>query len=407
MSIRVGGNVIGGNIGTDLLATKTDLNLSNSTAITNCITEIPQDIKLELNNGTLTLKAGSSAYMPDGFESDGTTPKFKKVTSTVDISYTPTWGAGYQCFINGYVNESGTLYRMSMCRGDLQFSGPTAPTATIDGIMWYDTTTNKIKTWRNNAWHVDTISEPRCLYLGIVIVGDGNIITSIDQVFNGFGYIGSTVFALPGVKGLIPNGRNEDGSLKNIEITVQNIVTYERILSQTSVPLWLQSDGSFLFSKGLSYDEKLNLVLTTNTSNPGTLRKGQVLTADLSSGVISNFTPKTAFHALDYNDSSTISGWSMPSSRYIDLTLGASGASYTAPANGWVAIRKAAGASGNYLTFTMVNTSSNDWEHCVVASTSGSYGYIVPVKKGDNFKMFYTFSGTTNYFRFYYTEGEQ
>ena len=40
---------------------------------------------------------------------------------------------------------------------------------------------------------------------------------SIDQVFNGFGYIGSTVFALPGVKVQIPNGRNEDGTYSFIE----------------------------------------------------------------------------------------------------------------------------------------------------------------------------------------------
>ena len=44
------------------VATKKELNdVKNSsldkTQITNCITKIPQDIKLELNNGTLTLKA--------------------------------------------------------------------------------------------------------------------------------------------------------------------------------------------------------------------------------------------------------------------------------------------------------------------------------------------------------------
>ena len=33
---------------------------------TNCLTEIPQDITLELNNGTLTLKAGSKVYVPNG-----------------------------------------------------------------------------------------------------------------------------------------------------------------------------------------------------------------------------------------------------------------------------------------------------------------------------------------------------
>ena len=57
-------------------------NLLNYT--TNRILEIPQDIKLELNNGTLTLKAGSKLYRPNGFEADGTTPKFDEVVITVD-----------------------------------------------------------------------------------------------------------------------------------------------------------------------------------------------------------------------------------------------------------------------------------------------------------------------------------
>lgn len=85
MTIRRGSDIIAGTYNLDEYATKTDvqvdidnlttdlnnkanINLSNSTAITNCITEIPQDIKLELNNGTLTLKAGSKVYVPNGFE---------------------------------------------------------------------------------------------------------------------------------------------------------------------------------------------------------------------------------------------------------------------------------------------------------------------------------------------------
>ena len=34
--------------------------------ITNCITEIPENIKLELNSGTLKLKAGSKIWIPNG-----------------------------------------------------------------------------------------------------------------------------------------------------------------------------------------------------------------------------------------------------------------------------------------------------------------------------------------------------
>ena len=57
----------------------------NKTQITNCITEIPQDIKLELNNGVLTLKAGSKVYVPNGFEADGTTRKFDEIVFDSDL----------------------------------------------------------------------------------------------------------------------------------------------------------------------------------------------------------------------------------------------------------------------------------------------------------------------------------
>lgn len=52
----------------------------------NCITKIPQDIKIELNNGILTLKAGSKIYVPNGFEQDGITKKFITVTVSNDLT---------------------------------------------------------------------------------------------------------------------------------------------------------------------------------------------------------------------------------------------------------------------------------------------------------------------------------
>ena len=54
-------------------------NLLNYT--TNRILEIPQDIKLELNNGTLTLKAGSKVYVPNG------PGKFDVVTVPSDVVF--------------------------------------------------------------------------------------------------------------------------------------------------------------------------------------------------------------------------------------------------------------------------------------------------------------------------------
>ena len=114
-----------------------------------------------------------------------------------------------------------------------------------------------------------------------------------------------------------------------------------------------------------------------------------------SNGRITSFTPKTVFHALDYNDKSTISGWSMPSSRYIDLTLGASGSTYTAPANGYFSF---------FSTSQGINLyNGQNGMRSYITTNSGSAGFL-PVKKGATVILYNT---TTNaVFRFIYAEGE-
>ena len=92
----------------------------------------------------------------------------------------------------------------------------------------------------------------------------------------------------------------------------------------------------------------------------------------------------------------------MPSNKYIDLTLGASGSTYTAPANGFITICKT--ANGNqYVTlrnttnglFVFSGGISSNWVACTI-----------PCKKSDNIYVEYNTSGTTNMFRFIYAEGE-
>ena len=90
---------------------------------------------------------------------------------------------------------------------------------------------------------------------------------------------------------------------------------------------------------------------------------------------------------------------SMPSGRYIDLTLGASGATYTAPANGWFCLIGPTGSStaGYIGTNNLMGATS---------SGSNSYGLniVLPVKKDDTVKIYYTSAETL---RFIYAEGEQ
>ena len=89
---------------------------------------------------------------------------------------------------------------------------------------------------------------------------------------------------------------------------------------------------------------------------------------------------------------------SMPSGKYIDLTLGASGATYTAPANGWFCLIGPTGSStAGYVGNNIMGSTS---------SGSSSYGMniVLPVKKDDTVKIYYTSAETL---RFIYAQGEQ
>lgn len=272
-------------------------NKLNKQMISNCITEIPQDIKLELTDGVLTLKAGTTVYIPNG------SGVFDKVITKNDIIISGSGSNEIMIVVNR--NGTGTFV------GSVSafFSGSSQPTISVQYAYWYDTTNNVIKYTSDTgaSWTTLTCSLP----IGIVTSVSGTV-TSINQVFNGFGYIGSTVFALPGVKGLIPYGRNEDGSLNNIERTLPTVTT--RNLSGT---------GEYVFGTNLisGFDyvsantvEYTNTPSTTcrryygddnywrNNENGTTLTILYLATATLTSGVVSNFKHKTPFHAVDYYD---------------------------------------------------------------------------------------------------------
>ena len=177
--------------------------------ITNCITKIPQDIKLELVDSTLTLKAGSKVYVPNGKNADGSN-RFDEVVIPYDLSLTSLQNRTGVL----YYSKKGAIYieQIDRCYSGSSYSGGQYG-------LWYDTTNNKIGYTGDNgsSWSFDD-----SLPLAICTVTT-NGVTSIDQVFNGFGYIGNTIFVLPGVEGLIPNGFNDDGSLNNILCTINDV----------------------------------------------------------------------------------------------------------------------------------------------------------------------------------------
>ena len=110
------------------------------------------------------------------------------------------------------------------------------------------------------------------------------------------------------------------------------------------------------------------------------------------------------------------SGAGMPSNRYIDLTLGASGSTYTAPANGYFSVGGNFGNVNGYFTLALRDNASG---HTLLLfepkATSGSYSCYcwAPAKKGDvvianyNYSPFSSTASGTPFFRFIYAEGSQ
>ena len=349
-------------------ATGKSYNMVTHRQITNCITEIPQDIKLELNDGVLTLKAGSKVYVPNGF--DGSTPKFNEVVTDTDITLT------------SLQNRTGVLYysggKIYTEQFDRVYSGATYTGGQYG--LWYNTTNNQIGYTGDTGanW-----SYGKSLPLAICTVTE-NGVTSIDQIFNGFGYIGSTAFVLPNVKGLIPNGRNEDGSLNNIECSFSKVVTQTNTV-QYSGNIALQTDN-FDLAAGDYYDEETNYNRLSDGRIFSRCVAGKFVKG--ANGVITSFTPKQPFRAVDYSDKPEVVSWSIP-----DYTKGINQSidtTYTANHDGYITFCNTSGYDDTRYTLTLIyNGVTNSWQfgHSSNAMDNGCAWINYPVPKGSQYKI--------------------
>lgn len=385
--------------------------------VTNCITEIPQDIKVELNSdNTITLKAGSKLYIPNGFETDGTTKKFDIKIIENDISFNASTYASNQhmaCLLP-------TNLIQALVISTQQFSGDTAPTVTATYAFWYDTANNIIKyTIDNGANWQNGCSLP----FSLLNITNGTGIISIDQIFNGLGFIGSTIFALPGVKGLIPNNRNSDGSLNNIETITTNVLIYNETIERNGY-IFIQQSNSLLFTPIFTIktkeevfgngnyfvlnDNKMFYYNGTTWDNQQRYICGTAISNNL--GKIISFNPYNTNQLLDKNDTTFIAEQAMPSSKYVDLELGVSGTTYTALANGYIQFVKQATASGQYMVAYDNDLPSTNVDENTIAikwSTSGVNDVLYfPVRKGQKFAIGYTFDGPTVAFRIIFAQGD-
>lgn len=359
--------------------------------ITNCITEVRHDIKLELNTNAMVLKSGSKFFVPNGFEADGTTSKFNTITLSNDINGTGGWaGANVPqlLFVIGgtYLN----IFPVQYC-----FSGSVPPTSFFNNkwAIWYDTTNNIIK-WTTDAG--DTWSANYSLPLAVVIeTTNENVINKIEQIFNGFGFIGSTVFALPGVKGMSPNGKNADGTYKNSFWNTNSIVT--KTFTDTNI-----SDISF---QGSVFNcSTYSLDCNNYLHNSSGIQENSTVIGKIArtNGKIDYFDFYDVFKIADYNDTEYITKQSMPGNKYTNLTLGTSGSAYTAPADGYFVLIKQSGGVNEWANFE----NEGNGLSLGVYPPSGMNGRLFfPASKGDVIRVNYTLSGATGRFKFIYANG--
>ena len=107
---------------------------------------------------------------------------------------------------------------------------------------------------------------------------------------------------------------------------------------------------------------------------------------------------------LTADGKSTVAGLGMPSDRYIDLTLGASGSTYTAPANGWFLVEKAPTASGQYLYIGKSTVAFGTIQYAI--NNYSNLEIIFPAKKGQVIVINYNLGGSTQNCKFFYSEGD-
>lgn len=212
---------IEGAVDTGLAALANASNALRNTQVSNCILSYPQKINYELAaDGTLTIKAGTTVYVPNG------PGVYTPVTLQSDVVRSnPLSTVTGTAFIGLYNALNAPAISFSV------FSNMDSGNSSTPGnnILYYNEDLNTIK-YYNPSGNLE--SEDWSFFLLQVTVDNG-VIKSVDQVLDYQSFIGHWQFVFPGLTGLIPNGLNSDGTLNNIQATTTNVARRKYTWSTT------------------------------------------------------------------------------------------------------------------------------------------------------------------------------
>ena len=382
---------------------------------TNCLTKIPQDIKLELSEGVLILKSGSKIYVPNGLQEDGINKKFNEIIVGEDIQLVTSAPDSHRMFFLQIDINNSITGQWNFGDGQKVDSGD-EPEISLYGV-WYDISNNIIKiSTDGSSWNTDVkLSLPIC----IAVSDSSNNFVSFDQVFNGFGYLGNTWYVLPGVNVLIPNGFDSNKNYNNVNLTIPDVRIYTStidksgylVIQETNVVSDIIKDiqtREEAKEDGYYYiiSENKHYYYFNNMWNPILRANVGKITYNETGGVIS-FNPQNVFQAVSKNDTNWVSSQCKPSNRYIDIPLEASATTYISPDNGYVSLRKIAPSVGQFVQVFAVDDNGKylTGSSTVSPTAPNTLFACTPVRKGGKFSVSYSASGETVDFIFVYDEG--
>lgn len=133
------------------------------------------------------------------------------------------------------------------------------------------------------------------------------------------------------------------------------------------------------------------------------------MSEDINVGAISEaLNNKMDRDTLNASDTGNINmaGLGMPSDKYIDFTLNASGSTYTAPANGWFLLWLQTNSEQNINHSVEITVNGREYGNTLHGGGMRLYAYF-PILKGEIATISYARIASTNQFRFYYAQGSE
>lgn len=220
----------------------------------------------------------------------------------------------------------------------------------------------------------------------------------------------------------------DTGGEEALSITLKNLIdssgiggvdiaTTEKagIVKPDGTTISVSSDGTISSSaSGFSFEgtkAEFNAAVTAGTITDDSV---SIITDDVSGDTVAT---KADLAVVENNSNnltnitsagrSTISNVGFPSSRFDTLTLGASGATYTAPANGYFCLKGNSGITANFA-ISFYNQTANFRQSILGNNYADWVSTYIPAKKGDVVSLLYNnVTAASHSFLFIYAEGNK